>query len=312
MRLKQIFLSLIITMVVSLVVGIGLIKADFSGWIWSGNKEDITTNNIGFGWGEVSDSYGFDIPTEDGNVTGYVWSENIGWIDFDPSGTPPASPSHSVKREGNQLTGWARIVGIANESAVNNSGGWEGWIKMSGTTQSSAPYGVSLEYLGNGNDDALNDYAYSDEMGWITFEGIELPDSPALKICHDADDLNINIVSTEGDDSVDLGSYYKTSFLNFTCSTKSQSWITQVDSLSTWNSLDTDFDVNSEGVVSTTSDLNKGDITTITATYNGVSDSVEVCAYDCSNCFTNIGEDCDCGCGVSAEGINETGSWTEI
>jgi hypothetical protein len=30
-------------------------------------------------------------------MTGYAWSENIGWIDFAPSGPYPATPNYSGK-----------------------------------------------------------------------------------------------------------------------------------------------------------------------------------------------------------------------
>ncbi|MFO7806875.1 MAG: hypothetical protein R6V40_00420, partial [Candidatus Moraniibacteriota bacterium] len=186
-----------------------------TGWLWGGSEDDSISdssigttdgNETGVGWGSVSSdkesggaSYQVNIPfwdcgdTGDCNVTGYAWHggdgdddnnpEGLGWIDFNPSGPYPSSPNHSAKREGNsdKLTGWARVVGIQQELAVGNSGGWEGWIKMSGTADDGTSYGVDLS-------DLENSYAWNEEnsdggLGWISFEKLVLPGVPQFQAC---------------------------------------------------------------------------------------------------------------------------------
>jgi hypothetical protein len=178
MRQKSILIISLI--IVFSIIGIGsvlFVKAgtgyNVSGWLWGGTTEDGSNNperSTGVGWisthnlGE-GDLYGLYIPSSDGSVSGYAWSENIGWIDFQPSGPYPVEPNHSAKREGNKLTGWARILSIKEAAENDNSGDWQGWIKLSGTAQNGSSYGVEI----NPVTGRLSGYAWSDELGWIKF-----------------------------------------------------------------------------------------------------------------------------------------------
>jgi len=96
-----------------------------------------------------------------GKVSGYAWANasnipnstvsnadnGLGWIQFDPSSPYPNTgcngtcPNFSTRRNGDVLEGWARFVSIrdAFNAPISNSGGWQGWIKMSG-----ANYGVDI------------------------------------------------------------------------------------------------------------------------------------------------------------------------
>jgi len=179
MRQKSILIISLI--IVFSIIGIGSVlfvktgtDYNVSGWLWGGTTEDdfnkpekstgvgwISTHNLGEG-----DLYGIYIPSSDGSVSGYAWSENIGWIDFQPPGPYPAEPSYSAKREGDKLTGWARILSIKEAADNNNSGGWQGWIKLSGTAQDGSLYGVKIDPVTG----KLSGYAWSDELGWISFE----------------------------------------------------------------------------------------------------------------------------------------------
>ena len=120
------------------------------GWLWGGGVTSNPSGYGGMGWisgtsnnisGDGGSLYAVDIPSGDGNVSGYAWSEHYGWIDFDPGGPYPTPPNYSVQRNGDNLEGWARILSIQNEGS--NSGGWDGWIKMSG-----ASYGVDMAKFG--------------------------------------------------------------------------------------------------------------------------------------------------------------------
>ena len=45
--------------------------------------------------GATSTNYGVTI-NSNGNFAGYAWSENIGWISFDPAAPYPASPNYAA------------------------------------------------------------------------------------------------------------------------------------------------------------------------------------------------------------------------
>jgi|GEM_PF-1809941 len=138
-----------------------------SGWLWGGS-DDGAGNNTGVGWISVNNtnqggavSYGLSIPSGTGDISGYAWSENIGWISFnaaDIAGCPQGS-CKAEKIAGNNFKGWARVLGIRDALAVGNSGGWQGWISLSG-----AQYGVKINA-----DNTLAGYGWSDELGWIDF-----------------------------------------------------------------------------------------------------------------------------------------------
>ena len=122
-----------------------------SGWAWSENIGWISFNNTTGGGGI---NYGVNIDS-DGTFSGYAWSENIGWIDFAPSGSYPDVPDYSVKvdTDSSEVSGWAR--------ALSYGDGWEGWIKMRDTD-----YGVSINF----SNDEFSGYAWSDMViGWISF-----------------------------------------------------------------------------------------------------------------------------------------------
>ena len=129
------------------------------GWV-SMNSLNCDANNDGLSDGSPAgcppsgaiSNYGVNIGI-DGNFTGFAWSENIGWIQFDPVGPYPASPNYSAQMDTvtGALSGWAR--------ALSYGGGWDGWIKLSNVSINTA----------NGN---FAGFAWgSDVMGWLSFAG---------------------------------------------------------------------------------------------------------------------------------------------
>lgn len=112
--------------------------------------------------------YGVDIDGS-GNFSGRAWSSNIGWVDFAPSSGYPSGPNHGVRLSGSDVIGWAR----ADAGGTAGSGGWDGWIKMSGSWSD----GVSL------NAGAFDGYAWGgDVVGWIDFDGVTYVVPPTLSI----------------------------------------------------------------------------------------------------------------------------------
>jgi len=94
-----------------------------SGWAWSETIGWISFNCTDRGVCGTS-NYGVNIDGS-GNFSGYAWSENIGWINFAPTGPYPTTPNYSAKydSETDNITGWAKA-----EAADGN--GWDGWILL--------------------------------------------------------------------------------------------------------------------------------------------------------------------------------------
>lgn len=179
--------------------------------------------------------YGVNIPSDNGSmspVTGYAWSENLGWINFgsscppgstDPNCTPPPGCRDGVFRDGNQLVGCARIVSIARAAAVGNSGGWQGWIKMSGPG-----YGVTISgnsILGcnsinkscawNGEDVGAGGNI-ANGLGWFDFSNLAFVPPKRLKICKNRCDsgwspINDSEENVSEGDTVNLKACYDSS-----------------------------------------------------------------------------------------------------
>ncbi|MCX6766903.1 MAG: hypothetical protein NT170_03975 [Candidatus Moranbacteria bacterium] len=137
------------------------------GWLWGGGAGPNDGTNTNVGWISINNTnqggavnYGVNIPSGTGDVSGYAWSENIGWISFnaaDLAGCPQGQCKANVS--GNNFKGWARILGIKDALSAGNSGGWQGWISLSG-----AQYGVKINA-----DNTLTGFGWSDELGWIDF-----------------------------------------------------------------------------------------------------------------------------------------------
>ena len=178
MNKKTLLFSLLVFIFSFSLVSVIKIKAaatdNTSGWIWGGS-DDGMGNYTGAGWMSVNNtntvgtvSYGMNIPVSDGNLSGYAWSENLGWLSFnvaDLTGCP--SGTCSARKIGNSLKGWARILGISQAGA--NSGGWSGWIKLGSETGDPVNYGIALNADGTITKGQNTSYAWSDELGWVDF-----------------------------------------------------------------------------------------------------------------------------------------------
>ncbi len=128
--------------------------------------------------------YGVDIDETNGEFSGYAWSEDIGWIQFNPAGPYPSAPNYSVCVDlpgsgqvcdgigDYNVAGWAKaLAGGAPEA-----GGWSGWIKLKGSN-----YGVSIDF----STGDFSGWAWADMViGWIDFGGVNYspinqePDKP--------------------------------------------------------------------------------------------------------------------------------------
>ena len=175
----------------------------------SANPSDpINTNTCASAGGH---DYGVSIDTATGNLNGYAWSSNAGWIDFSPTGPFPsaidtanAPAAISGTLPDVTLTGWARVcAGAANAASCSgalgsNAGGWDGWISLSGESSDGSTYSVS--FTDGVADDNANSFAWGgpNTMGWIDFspETGVTSDDPGVKI-PPAVDILVNGVNVQ-------------------------------------------------------------------------------------------------------------------
>lgn len=146
-----------------------------SGWLWGGSETVsdgvMNGNESGTGWISMNDTnpgsgggtYGVNIP-DSGDISGYAWSENLGWISFNGADLA-GCPLVPAARSGSNITGGARILSIRDAGA--NAGGWDGCVSLSGTATDGSPYGVSVDTMPNPNK--LSGFAWSGDLGWIDF-----------------------------------------------------------------------------------------------------------------------------------------------
>jgi hypothetical protein len=116
--------------------------------------------------------WGVDVDDATGVASGYAWSEVEGWIRFDPPGAFPDLPNNSVQFDEttNQFSGWARICSRAgNPDACDDITApitqplGNGWVRL---TDETPPLDHSTTL---GKDSMMKGYAYSDDIGWISF-----------------------------------------------------------------------------------------------------------------------------------------------
>lgn len=142
------------------------------GFAWGGTNSASGAYN-GIGWvstNNLSDgapvNYGVNVPSGNGNLSGYAWSTHYGWISFNAADLSGCSPALSAAaRSGNSIVGGARIISIRD--AGSNAGGFDGCVSLSG-----GGYGVSIS--GSASPYALSGYAWSSDLGWIDFSGTQI------------------------------------------------------------------------------------------------------------------------------------------
>jgi hypothetical protein len=142
---------------------------DISGYAWSSNIGWISFRGA---------TYGVNINQSTGLLSGYAWSSNIGWISFNNTqltGCPTGLCQ--AKLTGNNFSGWARVLSA-------NGNGWDGWISLSGST-----YGLTL------SGTTISGYAWGGEVvGWIKAKTLTI--TPLVSTCADG-------IDNDGDGRVD-------------------------------------------------------------------------------------------------------------
>ena len=130
---------------------------NLAGWAWSDN-----IGWISFSCSNTNSCGSVNyrvLVAENGDMSGYAWSDNIGWISFNQSdlGNCP-SGTCKAKLNGNNLNGWAKAISA-------DYFGWDGFINLG---QAGSLYGVTY----NPGTKKFGGYAWSsDVVGWVNFSG---------------------------------------------------------------------------------------------------------------------------------------------
>lgn len=124
------------------------------GWAWSENIGWISFNCANFTSGCATSNYA--VSAANGVLSGYAWSNNIGWISFNSfelTGCPSGACSAAISDAG-AVSGWAKALAA-------DGNGWDGWIKLNGSTYGALLDAVSGDFSG---------YTWSDSVvGWVSF-----------------------------------------------------------------------------------------------------------------------------------------------
>ncbi len=163
---NKIFISLGFLVILSVlffnIIPVRASSVAVSGYAWS---ETI-------GWIEMAPAFGgVSFDDVSGTLTGYAWSENIGWVKFGGLSSFPGGvgSNASVNTSTGSATGWIRAcAGTATgncSTMTSRTDGWDGWIRL----DSNLTNPVVLN-LGTGD---FSGFAWgSDVVGWVDFTGV--------------------------------------------------------------------------------------------------------------------------------------------
>lgn len=138
------------------------------GWMWSSNV----------GWVKADSNLTKPVKVVNDNWEGYAWSSSLGWLNFNPTATAtdyPGEPRHGVRMTtDNKVEGWARFCsvfrsGCDGELRPNSErGGWDGWIKMINVRKEANTGGLLGFAWGGLNVGWVN-------LGYLTGDGSQPP-----------------------------------------------------------------------------------------------------------------------------------------
>lgn len=136
---------------------------NLSGWAWSSTIGWVSFNSTTGGGA----NHGVNVAAN-GLMSGYAWSPNVGWISFnssDLSGCPSGTCQASFDKKTGAVSGWARA--IAGGGSSIQTGGWGGWIQLSGPSYAVAAAGCQWSGYAWGGGPSLD----SGVTGWLSFSG---------------------------------------------------------------------------------------------------------------------------------------------
>jgi hypothetical protein len=210
MKKSLILVSLAVCAVVALItlqsndVSAQASSRPVTGYAWSSTIGWISLSNTTDG---SSIPYGVTADTA-GNLTGQAWSDNVGWIKFGgfntgsmPVGGAPQLNAYinnagtPTNYNDDYVDGWVRVCSIYVSGSCpgaiapsNISGGWDGWISLSGNLGDSEEYKAKVNTnLIVGENDADSQSWGDAVLGWLGFE-INVDAPPAKPACDDDED----------------------------------------------------------------------------------------------------------------------------
>src|SRR4030043_415579 len=156
-------------------------------------------------------NYGVDIDLSlaegnTGNLSGYAWSQNIGWISFNAlefGVCPVGTFQPNVSLTTGAVTGWVRACVVFQSGCtgalkpLSETGGWDGWIRLNGMAQNGTPYGPILnstfspsEFEGwawggdpnNDNNEAVIGYINFNGPNYAVYTNLSVNNAPTVAI----------------------------------------------------------------------------------------------------------------------------------
>ena len=139
---------------------------ELTGWAWSDNIGWVSFNCENTS-SCGSSNYVVELDLTSGNLSGYAWSDNLGWLSFNSSHVSGCPQgSCQPKLQGNSFRGWAKFLATDNN-------GYDGWVSLSCQNTNrcgTSSYGVTKSGQNIGGY-AWGDYANNNVIGWINFDG---------------------------------------------------------------------------------------------------------------------------------------------
>ena len=142
------------------------IWSDNVGWMSVSSRNCDTNNNGSYDAGDaapsgcptsgLAPSFQVLLDEDTGILSGYAWSDSIGWISFnETSGCPTGTCQPKIVS--NKMQGWVKAI-------VADGNGWDGWISLGKQASDSVDYGVTRSV------NTFSGYPWgSDVVGWMDF-----------------------------------------------------------------------------------------------------------------------------------------------
>lgn len=172
---SMIFATVLTVAILSISIALTSSRVDssatdnISGYAWSETIGWISMNSTSDG---SATGYGVKVATN-GDLSGYAWSENIGWISFNASdvgGCPSGTCAPKLERtSGPNMGVVSGWARAVNASTTVNTGGWDGWISLNCANNGAC---ATSDYKVKATDCSWGGDAWgSDVVGWISFGG---------------------------------------------------------------------------------------------------------------------------------------------
>ncbi len=198
---KQIFIFSVAILALAFYLGFnspvnGSSTDNVSGYAWEadgpnpsppglGGTDWLSFNCVTDPAGCGASNYGVTVDSVTGNMSGYAWSDNFGWMKFGglsgfPTGSGTTPSDAKVDLSTGTVTGWARFCSVfvtgcsGSVLPTTATGGWDGWVSLSGDNYASPNLFGNGGVTYNKNSGSFKGYAWGgpDVVGWIDFSQV--------------------------------------------------------------------------------------------------------------------------------------------